>query len=128
MCRKRNFTVLTIVLMCISTPFLLRCFAPTSIRDMIFGLPEVVQGLPRNFKAASIELESRIRTKFPIGSDVEIVTNSLLSDGFRVNREQNLALFSSQGCVCALSWRIYWEVDANGKIKNIQGRHGGACL
>ena len=93
--------------------------------------PPLGRGLPETFGPAAPYFDTRLKKRFPIGSDATKLVTELRNEGFAVQggREPNQfsARYQAHGLVCKKSWAVYWTAE-QGKVAAISGSHDQACL
>jgi hypothetical protein len=89
------------------------------------------RGLPETFGPAAPYFDTRLKERFPVGSDATKLVTELRNEGFAVKgaREPNQfsARYQAHGLVCKKSWTVHWTAE-QGKIAAISGSHNQACL
>lgn len=93
--------------------------------------PPLGRGLAETFAADAPYFATRLKERFPIGSDANKLVTELRNEGFVVqgDREpdQFSARYEARGLVCRESWAVHWTAD-QGKIAAIGGSHNQACF
>jgi len=93
--------------------------------------PPLGRGLPETFGPTAPYFDTRLKERFPVGSDATRLLTELRNEGFAVkgDREPNQfsARYQAHGLVCKKSWTVYWTAE-QGKIAAISGSHNQACL
>jgi hypothetical protein len=92
--------------------------------------PPLGSGLPKTF-GPSTYFDTRLKERFPIGSDAAGLLAELRNEGFVVKGGREPGQFSAgykaHGLVCRESWVVHWTAE-QGKIATIGGSHDQACL
>jgi hypothetical protein len=92
--------------------------------------PPLGSGLPKTF-GPSKYFDTRLKDRFPIGSDVAGLLAELRDEGFVVKGgpepDQASARYETHGLVCRESWAVHWRAE-QGKLVAIGGSHDQACL
>ncbi len=96
--------------------------------------PPIGHGLPMTF-GFTPAFEQRLRKRFPVGSDEQILITELHSEKFTLGEIQDpssqyrkSALYeASHGFACKGEWQIYWTAS-KGIINEIGGMNRGVCL
>lgn len=119
-----------------------RCSSPRS-SALLIGVPLLVllsacsdrapplgRGLPETFGPTAPYFDTRLKERFPVGSDAVKLVTELRNEGFTVKGGRDPNQFSARyeaGLVCKKSWAVYWTAE-QGKIAAISGSHNQACL
>ena len=95
--------------------------------------PEIIHGLPSNFKEGRTELERRAQTSFPIGTSEKTVEKKLKDQGFDLlpisTDEQGPwhdATFERKEFPCITLWSIRWRVKER-RVASIWAVYGQQC-
>lgn len=93
--------------------------------------PPLGRGLPKTFGPSDPSFGTRLRERFPIGTDAVKLTTELRNEGFVVSGSREPGKFSARyeahSLVCKESWAAQWTAE-QGKIAAIDGSHHQACL
>jgi hypothetical protein len=94
-------------------------------------LPPVAAGIA--FGAASShpnpEFTQRLRTRFPVGSNVAALSDELGHEGFTVDAAHGKAnIKSGKGWPCLEILEVDWKSDARNRIASLDGYYYSACL
>lgn len=89
-------------------------------------LPEIVRDLPSNYAEGQQVFSSRLKTRFPIGSQEGNLIEILRNDGFEVadSHHDRFATISDKGFPIANVWHVGWQAEG-GRITKIWGIYGG---
>lgn len=94
-------------------------------------LPPIAAGIA--FGAASShpnpEFTQRLRARFPIGSNVALLSGELDHEGFTVDTAHGKAnIKSGKGWPCLEIVEVDWKADARNRIASLDGYYFSACL
>ena len=91
--------------------------------------PPLGSGLPANIQQAELVFDQRLKQRFPVGSDENILLAELNKEGFTISQlgdHQFGAIYTVTGFPCRSDWSVQWTVDAE-KIALIHGIYGLTC-
>lgn len=94
--------------------------------------PPLGRGLPKTFGPAPY-FDTRIKERFPIGSDAAKLASELHNERFKVKGAGIPGQFSARyefldmDMACRESWTVHWTAE-QGKIAAIGGTYEQACL
>lgn len=94
--------------------------------------PPLGRGLAETFDPASPYFGTRLKERFPVGSDAAKLFAELRNEGFVVEAgrepdELSARYEAYENLVCKESWVVHWRAE-HGRIASISGSHNQACL
>jgi hypothetical protein len=94
-------------------------------------LPPIAAGIA--FGAASShpnpEFTQRLRTRFPIGSNVSALSGELDHEGFMIDAAHGKAnIKSGKGWPCLEILEVDWKNDTRNRVASLDGYYFSACL
>jgi hypothetical protein len=115
---------LPLLLLAVGTAWLAWKLRP---EPQLFPPPELVRNLPRNYMEARAAFESRVTSRFPIGSRQSDLVAELRRQGFSLY-DGTRAHFTQRDLVCTREWSINWQADSQARLQSIGTFHYLACL
>lgn len=95
--------------------------------------PPLGHGLPETFAPNAPYFDTRLKERFPIGSDATKLVTELHNERFKVKGAGIPGRFSARyefldmDMACRESWTVHWTAE-QGKIAAVGGRYEQACL
>lgn len=89
--------------------------------------PEIGRNLPKNFHEADLLFKDRVARHYALGTHESELITQLMSEGFNVLPEHQLASFKKNTFPCALRWVVTW-VSVDARVTKVEGRYDSSCL
>jgi hypothetical protein len=107
--------------------------ATVSLSGCSLAVPPIAQGGPKNVELVTPYFDSRIKQRFPVGSDEKELRAELHRERFRISATndpqvgyQYIAIYRENG-VCKVSWAVRWNAD-QGTITSTTAAYTQTCL
>ena len=93
----------------------------------------LTKGLPSGWNDATSQFDTRVRTRFPIGSSAQKLTDGLGAEGFKPTWFETGGEYGAKrdegSFVCNIAARVFWRVGQNGAVSAIRGTYNEeGCL